>query len=89
MELISKIRELVVALRAEDWKTSVTLTLAIIQMIVAGMSEAPQVRMMNDGSTDAPSADELEALASRTQGPLLNLLLPKMLALLLKLLAGV
>lgn len=85
MELIAKVRELVAALRANDWAASVQLTLAIIQMIVSGMSEMPTMPAFNEELTLDEFANELEKDVSRTQGPLLDMLLAKMLALLLKL----
>ena len=45
MELIQKVKELITAIRAGDWVTSVQLILAILVMVTQGMSEQPPMTM--------------------------------------------
>ena len=71
MDLIMKIRQLVVALKANDWATSALLAMSLLDLIVKALTAPPSF-----GAADAPPAsfrgkdnlalaDDLDALCNK------------------------
>ncbi len=98
MDLIKSIRDLVAAIRAQDWPAAITLTLALIQIILAGLSApklaTPHVKTCAasvQGLSIEALADKLESTVANhdenVQGPLIDLLGPILAAAFQKLMA--